>query len=151
MRHVLRKPPFGLYAVDFDEFPGLGGSYSGSVFPGTEDYRKNTKMCICRDRDPGSPKFFFDCEWDRFTLVLHAGEFASYSFSETMGQLGCSIDVSPDSEGTLILSAGGQCLQIELKKECSRYSGEIMLRVPADGLKISVQEGAVSIKKLVIL
>ena len=150
MRHVLRKPPFELYAVDFDEFPGQGESYSSSAIPGTEDYRKNTKMCICRDREPGSPKFFFDCEWDRFTLVLHPGEFAAYSFSETTGQLECSIDVSPDSEGMLILSAGGECLQISVRKGCSRYSGVLMAGVPVRRLKISVQEGVVSLKKLAI-
>ena len=150
MRHVLRRPPFELYAVDFDEFPGQGESYSGSANPGTEDYRKNTGMCICRDREPGSPKFFFDCEWDRFTLVLHPGEFAAYSFSEYAQQLKCSIDVSPDSEGTLTLSAGGECLQISVRKGCSRYSGVFKPGVPVSGLKISVLEGTVSVKKLAI-
>ena len=150
MRHVLRRPPFELYAVDFDEFPGRGVSFSGSAISGTEDYRKNTGMCICRDREPGSPRFAFDSEWDRFTLVLHAGEFAAYSFDTPAKPLTCRITVSAESSGRLTLSAGGQDVQTVLEPGCSQYTAAVMPKNTVSGLRIFAAEGTVSVKKISI-
>ena len=76
---VFRSPPFKVLAVDFDELPGRGVSYSGSNLSNNLTYRANTMMNILEDKNYQMQKrFFFDCMWDRFYLNLSTNEFASY-------------------------------------------------------------------------
>lgn len=76
--HVNRHGSFEVLAVDFDELPGEGISYSG-IYEGSTDYRNNTKMNIFKARDI-EQRFFFDSCHDKFDLILSKDEFTSYSF-----------------------------------------------------------------------
>ncbi len=149
MRHVLRRPPFSLYAVDFDELPGKGVSYSGSAFPGQDDYRKNTGMCICHDRELREPRFAFDSQWDRFVLWLHEGEFAAYTI-QAKGAVACRIQYAASAPSVLEISAGNERAAVELTAEGSHASAPLSLpnREGASAIKISMKRGAAQIKKI---
>ena len=152
MRHVLRRPPFAMYAVDFDELPGKGVSYSGSSCPGQQDYRKNTHMCICQDREPRAPRFAFDCQWDRFVLSLHEGEFVTYTI-QGKEAVACQVYYAASAPSILEVSAGKACVNVELKAE-SPYSSALVSLEDQNGIsaiKMSMKRGAAQIKKIVFL
>lgn len=77
---VFRKCGVSLMAVDFDERPGRGISYSGLRAEENRcGYRRHSGMRIIEGK--AQPKrFAFDCGHDRFRLELTAGEFACYTF-----------------------------------------------------------------------
>lgn len=146
MRHVLRRPPFALYAVDFDELPGKGVSYSGSRFPGTEDYRKGAGMCVCRDREPQAPRFAFDSQWDRYVLALHEGEFAEYSVSSEGRPLRVDAEIAAEGEAVLALSRGGETA--ERRAAPGRGVCSALLPPGEQPVRIAVKKGAVNVKRI---
>jgi len=68
-----RRPGSAWYAVDFDENPGRGISYSGNAMLDTA-YRRGTGMRLIAPAGTSG-------EWGSLELVLAAGEWAEYSFS----------------------------------------------------------------------
>lgn len=103
--HILRRVPFALQAVDFDEFPGEGISCHGS-FTGAKAYRQNTSMEVVEMFPAKEKEFAFDCGWDRFGLALHVGEFAVYSFSNPGGKVYVEITFAPGSGGEVQAELG---------------------------------------------
>ena len=100
--HILRRVPFKLQAVDFDEFPGEGSSYHGNC--GTDKaYRKNASMEVTEMFPVKEKEFAFDCGWDRYGLVLYAGEYAVYSFTNPGGKVNVEITLAEGSEGEVQL------------------------------------------------
>lgn len=83
--HLFRTPGCTVRATDFDELPGRGLSYSGTreeapLYP----YRRDTGMAIREEQTLQTlpRRFTFDCRWDRFTLELCPGEFATYTVND---------------------------------------------------------------------
>lgn len=150
MRHVLRRPPFTLYAVDFDELPGKGVSYSGSAYPGQDDYRKNTGMCICHDRELQEPRFAFDSQWDRFVLTLHEGEFVTYTI-QGKEAIACQLYYAASAPSILEISAGNESVIVKLKSENLYSSAPFSLPIQESisTIRIYMKRGMAHIKKIV--
>ena len=153
MRHVLRRPPFSLYAADFDELPGRGVSYSGSSHPAEDDYRQNTGMCICHDREAGAPRFAFDSQWDRFALVLHEGEFAAYTVSAGGPSLRCRIDAHAERDALLEVTAGSQKTDLAISAGFHQYAAALPLPQDTEKqtVRITAKAGVVRLKKISFL
>lgn len=80
---VLRQPGCTIKAVDFDEFPGIGKSFSGIRKEDSPyEYRIGTYMKIADSKEKQEKSFCFDCLWHRLILVMETGEFADYSIND---------------------------------------------------------------------
>ncbi len=87
MNHVRRIPPFEMYAVDFDEFPGKGVSFSGINGNCRTGYRDECGMRLVTVSPKRKPLFAFDSMWDRYAIKLGENEFVEYS----LGGISCTI------------------------------------------------------------
>ena len=112
--HVFRRLPFSLRATDFDECPGRGRSFSGTGVENTAAaYRRGCGMRITELRKMGERQFVFDCQWDRFGLVLGKGEFVCYS-----------LDVQTDMEVEITLAPGYPGGMLSLGRKSGAWDGE---------------------------
>ena len=100
--HILRRVPFTVQAVDFDEFPGEGSSFHGGCHE-KKEYRKNTSMEVTEMFPVKEKEFSFDCGWDRYGLVLHPEEYAVYSLVNPGGRVIVDIMPAEGSEGEVQL------------------------------------------------
>lgn len=144
-RHTFRQIPFALRAADFDELPGKGISYSGTAKE-TEgiSYRKGCGMCIRETALMGEKKFAFDCGWERFALVLKAGEFAEYSFQPAEGlHLHIELQTLEDAQ----LEICGK--EISLIKGCLSAEVSLTFGEVSGVVRISCHTGTVLLERLV--
>ncbi len=80
---VFRQPGCTVKAIDFDEFPGVGESFSGirtEESPG--EYRIGTFMKLVDAGEEYVRSAGFDCEWKKYALELAENEFAVYSLND---------------------------------------------------------------------
>ncbi len=140
-RHVFRKAPFSLMAVDFDEFAENGQPCSGT---GAENpaiaYRRGCGMRLEEVREAKEKQFAFDSQWDRYALSLGKGEFARYTL-EGCGRLAVEIEADVKKPAVLRVSAGGAA------EERSLEVGEGTVSISVDteeGVQSSVCITAVS-------
>lgn len=143
--HVLRKFPFSLRATDFDECPGRGKSFSGTGAENPEiSYRQGCGMKIVELREIQEKQFVFDCQWDRFGLVLREGEFACYSLGEQK-DVEVEITFASGYQGGVLLLERGQVHADAAKAEVENKNGESggkEVLVDADQKKVKVRIGA---------
>lgn len=113
--HVFRRLPFSLRATDFDECPGRGKSFSGTGMENTAvSYRRGCGMKLTELHKMGERRFVFDCQWDRFGLVLGRGEFVCYS-----------LDVQRDMEVEITFAPGYPGGVLSLGRKSGEEGGEI--------------------------
>ena len=154
-RHVFRKPPFTIQAVDFDACPGKGASWFGSGNP-YGIYRSDTDMEIRELYPAGEKAFAFDCGWERLALVLKAGEFVCYSFctAETAGKeihLRISYRAEEKTELAVITETGKEVL---VSLEPGTEEAEVSLGIPAADMekgtvRLEGRSGSAWIKQLI--
>ena len=159
--HVFRRVPFSMMAVDFDEFPGEGISFSGRA-PGlgkdpvtdamqdlAADYRRGSGMRLAAS-EAGEKRFVFDCQWDRFSLLLGPGEFAEYTIENTEA-FTVVLLVHVEEETHLQLSAGSTRKDIFLKKGDEQAAARLEPKGGSSekiSIRITVETGEAEIKKL---
>lgn len=143
--HVLRKFPFSLRATDFDECPGRGKSFSGTGEENPDiSYRQGCGMKIVKLREVREKQFVFDCQWDRFGLVLGTGEFACYSLGEQK-DVEVEITFASGYQGGVLLLERGQVHADAAKAEVENKNGESggkEVLVDAGQKKVKVHIGA---------
>lgn len=154
-RHVFRKPPFTIQAVDFDACPGKGASWFGSGNP-YGIYRSDTDMEIRELYPAGEKAFAFDCGWECLALVLKAGEFVCYSFctAETAGKeihLQISYRAEEKTELAVITETGKEVL---VSLEPGTEDAEVSLGIPAADMekgtvRLEGRSGSAWIKQLI--
>jgi len=140
-RYVFRQVPFSMLAVDFDEVPGRGFSYSGSANENIDiDYRRGCNMYIIEKKPFADKRFAFDCGWDRYALLLTAGEFAEYTIAECETLI---IDIS-----VKVRIAG--TIKIELKDSTSEQIqfNEISDKVRANFIDLDNWKGTIRLTML---
>lgn len=150
--HVFRKVPFMLCAVDFDELPGKGVSFSGTG-GNSRYYRKNTGMEICELYPPKEKEFAFDCGWDRLALVLSKGEFACYSFTckkEDKLQTGLSFTAGEDAVILLRLKNGQERTLAVGKgmREAIAVFENLCPVTEQETLRVEVKKGKLTLERL---
>ncbi len=108
---VFRQPGCVIRGTDFDQFPGKGISCSG-VHPEENiyKYRMGTGMEISNKFPDRKPGFGFDCEWERFVLVLKKNEFACYSLYDVKEGSEVRIHLFADEDSGMEISVGKQIL-----------------------------------------
>lgn len=80
---VFRQPGCTIKAIDFDEFPGAGESFSGiQKEENSYEYRIGTFMKIVEGGEEYVKSAGFDCAWKKYALEMKEGEFAVYSFND---------------------------------------------------------------------
>lgn len=80
---VFRQPGCTIKAIDFDEFPGAGESFSGMrKEENSYEYRIGTFMKIVEGGEEYVKSAGFDCAWKKYALEMKEGEFAVYSFND---------------------------------------------------------------------
>lgn len=80
---VFRQPGCTIKAIDFDEFPGAGESFSGiRKEENSYEYRIGTFMKIVEGGEEYVKSAGFDCAWKKYALEMKEGEFAVYSFND---------------------------------------------------------------------
>lgn len=71
-------------ALDFNQTAEPGnGSGAVSSYGNRADYRCRSGMEVIEQYQKQERRFAFDCGWERFALVLHAGNAVAYSFDTT--------------------------------------------------------------------
>lgn len=77
--HVFRKGCFEMRASDFDREGHSGGVEMHNEY----GYRDDSGMRLCAREPEGTPRFFFDCQCDRFDLLLSEGMTVRYTLGAT--------------------------------------------------------------------
>ena len=147
---VLRQPGCTIRGVDFDEFPGIGNSFSGSrKEENPYDFRRGTYMRIV-DKEPMREKQFgFDCNWQRFVLELVQGEHAGYSLYDIHQGDTIQLEYEGMEEGICSIFQDGVKLADLSVKEGSQLSQEIMLREAEDSvIRLQMNSGKAEIAAL---
>ncbi len=145
--HVFRKLPFSLRATDFDECPGRGKSFSGTGEENPDiSYRQGCGMKIVKLREAGEKQFVFDCQWDRFGLVLGKGEFVCYSLDEQK-DMEVEITFAPGYQGGVLLLGREQAHADAAKAEVENKSGEsgekkVLVGVEQKKVKVHIEAGS---------
>lgn len=147
--HVLRMAPFSIRATDFDEFPGLGNSYSGTANETPRlNYRKGCGMELVELQPEGKQAFAFDCQWDRFGLVLHEKEFASYRV-QTERETRLDISVVPGYGAAEMVVEDGSCREIQcLEVTEDRKCVHAELPKGITSVRIVVRKGCTCLERL---
>lgn len=147
--HVLRMAPFSIRATDFDEFPGLGNSYSGTANETPRlNYRKGCGMELVELQPEEKQAFAFDCQWDRFGLVLHEKEFASYRV-QTERETRLDISVVPGYGAAEMVVEDGSCREIQcLEITEDRKCVHVELPKGITSVRIVVQHGCTCLERL---
>lgn len=147
-RHVHRKAPFSMYAVDFDEVGGKGNSFWG-CYQGenTVGYREETGLEIRELYPPKEKKFVFDCQWERFGLVLKENEFVTYTIAESKN-LKLTLELCKGESAHLVVKANEISNSIDVKE--NQETVEINWEDSCVSfIKLSVDMGSVCIKRLI--
>lgn len=151
-RHVFRQVPFSMLAVDFDEVPGRGISYSGTALENPDiDYRRGCQMQVVASEPLAEKRFAFDCGWDCLALILTDGEFAEYTISgcrEVLADIECTVK-QPAS--LLIEVKGSLCVQRDIDVTDNHVQAFFLLSEQAfQTLRITVVKGCVELKRLTL-
>lgn len=147
--HVLRRAPFCLRATDFDECPGQGISFSGTAEEENSiDYRRGCGMKLLELNAKEEKRFGFDCQWDRYGLVMEEGEFACYRL-EAGKDIALNLNLEGQKDSSVLEISGmesGMCRIIRVEPGES----EVSAAVPKGetGIRIMVREGKVCIVRL---
>lgn len=145
-RHVMRWVPFGMRATDFDEVPGNGISFAGTGEKNPEAYRGNTGMRIVELHAEKEKRFYFDCGWDRFGLLLKRGEFACYQVNSKQEFI-LELSVQPGEGGALRVEWKNETPQI-LQLLPGDTSCRITLSAGSSKVKISGESGEICLEHL---
>lgn len=148
--HVLRRIPFSIRATDFDEYPGKGIAFSGN---GEENeqiaYRHGCGMELVELHQQGKKRFAFDCQWDRYGLLLREGEFVCYHV-DVVQKAKLTICFRSEAEPAFMQVAGINGIMKE--NVCiEKGRGQITVFLPegVKGVKIMVTEGRVCAERLI--
>lgn len=144
--HVMRKIPFGMRATDFDEIPGRGSSFLGTGQLISGNYRGNTGMRIVELREEQEKRFYFDCCWDRFGLLLHQGEFACYRVNADKDFI-LEVSVRGGENGRLEIGWKNDKMQeIQIKPEDTLF--KVKLAAGKGSIKICGGSGEICLEHL---
>jgi len=77
--HVMRCHTFEMRASDFD----IDGYTTGLTAHNEYGYRNETGFTLIPTRPEGEPRFTFDCQCDRFDLLLPQGTHVRYTIGQT--------------------------------------------------------------------
>lgn len=136
--HVMRKVPFGMRATDFAEVPGKGKSFWGNGPVETERYRGTTGMRIIEVQEEKEKRFYFDCRWDRYGLLLQAEEFASYYVNANQ-EFTVEASLKAGNSGALTIGwQDGDMQEVQIKE------GETFFRVKLPEGRGLIQIGGVN-------
>ncbi len=145
--YVCRRLPFSIRATDFDECPGRGKSFSGTGAENPEiSYRRGCGMKIVELREIQEKQFVFDCQWDRFGLVLREGEFACYSL-DAQKDMEVEITFAPGySGGTLSLGRGQEEEIVSVSSEQRKV--KVHIGAGSGALTARMLEGEICLERL---
>lgn len=144
--HVLRTVPFSLRATDFDQYPGAGISFSGIAKEETHPYRKGCGMKVIELEPPKEKRFFFDCQWDRFGLVLEKDEFACYQVNAE--EYALEITLADGYPGGILAVSGNEKEEQIVKVALGDRKAGIIIKAGKGTLKIRVVDGEVCLERL---
>lgn len=149
---VLRRPGCNIKAVDYDEFPGIGKSFSGiRTEENSYEYRLGTFMKIVDVGEKPERRFGFDCGWHRFALEMEAGEFADYSLNDIQADSSVQMRYKAlDNAKIRVFQDVEMIKELELPKtEGYTVTGEIGLsESEKSAIRIEVIEGVVELSDL---
>ena len=120
-----RRPGSTWYAVDFDERPGKGVSYSGSAVVECAAYRTGTGMRLIPPADTKG-------EWGSLDLVLAAGEWAEYSVCAPAADAEFGIEGTGGAVRVTIGDTQIAAGELPLTAAIPAGAGEVTVRVTAD-------------------
>lgn len=147
--HVLRRAPFCLRATDFDECPGRGISFSGTAEEENSiDYRRGCGMKLLELNAKEEKRFGFDCQWDRYGLVMEEGEFACYRL-DAGKDIALNLNLEGQKDSSVLEISGmesGMRRIIRMEPGDSEVSAAV--QKGETGIRIMVREGKVCIVRL---
>ena len=150
---VLRQPGCTIKAVDFDELPGIGESFSGiRKEENPYCYRINTYMKIV-DRDPlRSRQGGFDSMWDRLALELEEGEFAVYTLNDTKEENSLRIECMAQEDSVLRIEGNGQLMreyEVDKSEKVIQLPEISLIAAGKCAIKVSAVSGSVILTDMV--
>lgn len=147
--HVFRQVPFSVRATDFDQCPGIGVSFSGTANE-TEgiSYRKGCGMKLVEVEEEQEKRFYFDCRWDRFGLVLGKDEFACYQ-AEAKENFVLEIIVAPGYEGGAFTVGWKDGEEYSVKVSSNAEKVLVPMKAGKGTIKIQVKKGNICLERLV--
>lgn len=143
--HVFRTVPFSMRATDFDQIPGSGISFSGNGKEADYPYRKGCGMKLVELGSPGEKRFCFDCQWDRFGLVLGKGEFACYQVNTEDYEVEISL-ADGYQGGELGICGNGEEQYVKISPEVRRVSATV--KAGNGRLRLRMTDGEVCLERL---
>ena len=150
---VFRQPGCTVRAVDFDEFPGKGISFSGSRREETTcRYRVGSCMKIVNTQPKRERKRGFDSMWDRFVLEMEAGEFVDYSLNDIAEGSTLQLKWRAVQDAKVVVMQDGEVLA-EIAQNIAEEAvttEKIALRASEGSrIRVSVSQGVVQIEELI--
>ncbi len=147
--HVLRHAPFSMRASDFDEYPGRGTSFSGCSAENAEiSYRSGCGMKLVELEAAKEKRCVFDCQWDRYGLILSDSEFVCYTV-EPGQEVRLKLKFAKGYPGG-ILGVGrtddSSLKEFLVKPECTKI--EVRLSNGCGAVKIMSLEGTFCLERL---
>lgn len=146
--HVFRKVPFSVRATDFDQCPGRGKSFSGTAKENQDiSYRTGCGMKLVELEAEQEKRFFFDCRWDRFGLVLEQGEFVCYKVNADQKFM-LNISVAPGYQGGTLAVGWENGEELSVKVEAGADKVLVPMKPGEGSIKIRTADGEVCLVRL---
>ena len=143
--HVLRRPGSQIMAVDFDELPGRGISYSGRrQEENITRYRLKTGMRVEERQALERRNMGFDCEWNKYRLLMEKGEYAAYSLHDITTGHDVKVMLEVPDHAIMQIDQDDICLgRVELSQSNGVIETSAYELMPADRsmIRIKVLEG----------
>lgn len=138
---VFRQPGCTIKGIDYDEFPGIGKSFSGTrKEENSFEYRIGTYMKLVEGGEEYVKSAGFDCAWKKYALEMETGEFAEYSLNDIKDtntvQLRCKV---LEAAKVRVMQDGQLRKELELPATDEYTISEAISLVAADKSAIRVE------------
>lgn len=127
------------------------GGHAGNGFAENPavSYRRGCGKYLTELRPAGEKRFVFDCQWDRFGLVLRAGESADYRYDGEDTPV--ELELAPGYPGGVLrlsweTSESGEAAEAAVDGGCRRIS--LLLKGAGSGLRLQMLRGEICVERI---
>lgn len=122
--HIQRRKSFSLLAIDFDE--PAEKEYTYSTENPEVEYRKGCGRYLIEQRKEGEKEFPFDCQWERYALLLREGEQVRYTVNGEKDMI-LTIDCETEKGARIEVSDAESSYRFSVKSTDKKIEGNIKL------------------------